>query len=94
MPFGAKEHHSKDQRLHHLRNDVSDNDHELTEIICIGCDARDNASRRKLIIERKIMFGGGAKCARAQIENHISDCAHDQTPPQPVQSPQADSNRH
>ena len=40
------------------------------------------------------MLGRGTEGARAQVEDHISHRAHDQTAPHPVQSPQADSNPH
>ena len=77
-----------------MRNHVGDDDDQLTEVVGVGCDARDDAPRRELVVERQVMLGGGAECARAQIEDDIAHRAHDQTPPQPVQSPQADSNPH
>ncbi len=40
------------------------------------------------------MLSGGAECTRTQVEDDISHRTHDQTPPHPVQSPQADSNPH
>ena len=62
VPFGVEHHYTEDQRSGKLRRNVRNDHNKLAEIIGIRCDARDNASRRKLIIKREIMFGRGVEC--------------------------------
>ncbi|MFT3891796.1 MAG: hypothetical protein QM730_09210 [Anaerolineales bacterium] len=79
--------------MHELRCHVGYDDDQLTEVIGVGSDARNNASGGELVIKGKVVFRGSTEGACSEIENNITHRAHHKTAPCPVQAPQPNTDQ-